>query len=532
MCVGVVGVTLSPAAPLVKPLAAVLTFERGRRRAPRLPGIQPSSRSPRPSSRRCSRSASSGPAPAFLIPAISYVATWLVERYRWRALLINIAGSSTPVAPRRRSPSRPSTRRARAPAFVAAARGRRRRDDGAQLPDRAAAVRAARRAPRCARSCGRCTALVAAVAHQHRGRRRRSPRSTPSSASLALVFVLLNVVAFTYMARLVVTARERTRQYANLSWGVLSGLIRTLDERDSRAARHCAAVAAFSRDIAAPRADVQARPGVRAHRGPAARHRQVRALRPRDGARRPARGVRLARRSAATPTSAPSCCATSASTARWPRSSRAHHERIDGRGYPRGPDGRRDPGDRADRRGRRGLRHAHRARHLPHADELVRGAQRAAPRGGLPARRRSTSRRSPSCSSGRGTDYRHADEADFDRELDIERRMNEAVAASPDRRQSDARAQRVEELVELLDAEAPLAAGRAVALQVAGVRPAAHGRDRHAQVARGLRRGEAQRDPGSVVRLMARKYGSAWGAPRARVQLCAGLARASLRLGG
>src|SRR5204863_10136587 len=36
----------------------------------------------------------------------------------------------------------------------------------------------------------------------------------------------------------------------NLSWGVLSGLIRTLDERDSRAARHCAAVAKFSRDIA------------------------------------------------------------------------------------------------------------------------------------------------------------------------------------------------------------------------------------------------------------------------------------------
>ena len=30
--------------------------------------------------------------------------------------------------------------------------------------------------------------------------------------------------------------------------------------------------------------------------------------------------------------------------------------------------------------------------------------------------------------AGRGTDYRHADEADFDRELDIERRMNEAVA--------------------------------------------------------------------------------------------------------
>jgi putative nucleotidyltransferase with HDIG domain len=52
------------------------------------------------------------------------------------------------------------------------------------------------------------------------------------------------------MARLVATARHRSRQYASLSWGVLSGLLRTLDVRDPRAARHAAAVAAFARDIA------------------------------------------------------------------------------------------------------------------------------------------------------------------------------------------------------------------------------------------------------------------------------------------
>ena len=39
----------------------------------------------------------------------------------------------------------------------------------------------------------------------------------------ASALVLLLIVAFTYMARLVVTARERTAQYASLSWGVLSG---------------------------------------------------------------------------------------------------------------------------------------------------------------------------------------------------------------------------------------------------------------------------------------------------------------------
>jgi putative nucleotidyltransferase with HDIG domain len=66
-----------------------------------------------------------------------------------------------------------------------------------------------------------------------------------------LSLLLVAILAFTYMARLVIAARERTKEYANLSWGVLSGLIRTLDARDHRAARHCAAVARFARDIAA-----------------------------------------------------------------------------------------------------------------------------------------------------------------------------------------------------------------------------------------------------------------------------------------
>jgi putative nucleotidyltransferase with HDIG domain len=66
----------------------------------------------------------------------------------------------------------------------------------------------------------------------------------------ASAFLVLILVAFAYMSRLVVVARERTAQYAALSWGVLSSLIRSLDRRDSRTARHSAAVAAFARDIA------------------------------------------------------------------------------------------------------------------------------------------------------------------------------------------------------------------------------------------------------------------------------------------
>ncbi len=63
-------------------------------------------------------------------------------------------------------------------------------------------------------------------------------------------FAAFTLIAFSYMASLVATARFRSKQYASLSWGVLSGLLRTLDIRDPRAARHAAAVASFARDIA------------------------------------------------------------------------------------------------------------------------------------------------------------------------------------------------------------------------------------------------------------------------------------------
>ena len=64
------------------------------------------------------------------------------------------------------------------------------------------------------------------------------------------VFLVLIIIAFSYMSRLVVIARQRAGQYAALSWGVLSALVRSLDRRDGRTARHSAAVAAFARDIA------------------------------------------------------------------------------------------------------------------------------------------------------------------------------------------------------------------------------------------------------------------------------------------
>jgi putative nucleotidyltransferase with HDIG domain len=65
-----------------------------------------------------------------------------------------------------------------------------------------------------------------------------------------IVFALVAVFAFSYMAHLVTTAEHRADQYRDLSWGVLAGLVRALDARDQRAARHSAAVARFARDLA------------------------------------------------------------------------------------------------------------------------------------------------------------------------------------------------------------------------------------------------------------------------------------------
>jgi len=65
----------------------------------------------------------------------------------------------------------------------------------------------------------------------------------------ASLLVVLLIVAFDYMSRLVVIARQRAGQYAALSWGVLSALVRSLDRRDGRTARHNVAVTAFSRDV-------------------------------------------------------------------------------------------------------------------------------------------------------------------------------------------------------------------------------------------------------------------------------------------
>jgi putative nucleotidyltransferase with HDIG domain len=73
---------------------------------------------------------------------------------------------------------------------------------------------------------------------------------TLKTSNAGIAFALAAVFAFSYMAHLLHQSRKRAQQYVSLSWGVLAGLMRALDIRDERAARHSAAVARFARDIA------------------------------------------------------------------------------------------------------------------------------------------------------------------------------------------------------------------------------------------------------------------------------------------
>jgi putative nucleotidyltransferase with HDIG domain len=422
VCVGVVGVTLSPAAPLVKPLAAVLTMSAV---GAELVAARYSSQLTVSAAFVAAMLAVGflGPAPAFAIPAVSYFATWVVERYRWRALLINVAGSSTPamlvaaafqaIDPPRSgltfvvvmavaSAVTMALNFLIAPVLFALLDGRSLTGNLRSMKGLVAPV-------------GLNIAVVAVIAEIY-----------AELGLTALVFVLLNVIAFTYMARLVITARERTRQYANLSWGVLSGLIRTLDERDSRAARHCAAVAAFSRDIARhmrmSKGDQEfAHTAGLLHdigkfvlsdrvmeRGGQLEESDWRGIR-----RHPDIGAELLRDIGVYGPVAEIV--------------RAHHERMDGRGYPRGLEGDEIPAI---------------ARIVAVAevyDTLTAPDTYRTPMNSFEALnelRRVAGMQLDSTYvealaqvlAGSGTDYRHADEADFDRELDIERRMNEAVA--------------------------------------------------------------------------------------------------------
>ena len=178
----------------------------------------------------------------------------------------------------------------------------------------------------------------------------------------------------------------RTRQLATLQVGMLSALLRTLDLRDRMTARHSAAVARYAREIAIAAGfskeeqDLVHTAGLLHDLGkfifPDRILKGDTKLTDEDWniiKMHPYQGARVvAQMEGYGPIS---------------EIILAHHERIDGKGYPRGLKGPRHPGPLADHLGRGHLRRDDRARLLPQADLILRGDP------GAEARRRRTARR-------------------------------------------------------------------------------------------------------------------------------------------
>jgi putative nucleotidyltransferase with HDIG domain len=242
----------------------------------------------------------------------------------------------------------------------------------------------------------------------------------------ASALVLLLIVAFTYMARLVVTARERTAQYASLSWGVLSGLIRTLDRRDGRAARHAAAVAAFARDITAE-AGMSRRDQELAHTAGLLHDIGKFALADRvlerDGALREADWDAIRRH----PELGADLLRDLGVYGPVAEIVRAHHERMDGRGYPDSLAGDAIPAIArivavAEAYDTLTAEDTYRTKMT--SFEALTELRRVAGRQLDPEYVEVLAK----LLAGRGLDYRHADGADFDRELAMEERIASSIA--------------------------------------------------------------------------------------------------------
>jgi putative nucleotidyltransferase with HDIG domain len=239
-------------------------------------------------------------------------------------------------------------------------------------------------------------------------------------------FALAAVLAFSYMAYLLAQSRARTEQYVSLSWGVLAGLLRALDTRDPRAARHAAAVARFASDMAEAvgmseqQQELAHTAGLLHDIGHFALSDRVaergRTLTDEDWMaiqRHPEFGAEMLRDLGMYGPVAEIVL--------------AHHERIDGRGYPNGLIGEEMPDiakiisiaevydtlTAADTyRTRMSSFEALRELRRVSGTQLDAGFVEVL--AGL--------------LSGEGVEYRHADAADFDTELDMERRIKQARA--------------------------------------------------------------------------------------------------------
>jgi putative nucleotidyltransferase with HDIG domain len=188
-----------------------------------------------------------GPAATLVVLLLAELGTWAVDRIRLRALAINAAGSTLPSVCAALVLAPIAAGRETGPAFIAA------------LAACATATLIA--------NFVIVTSLTALESGAPILPRLRPPAEllVPLLWSVALtaatvevyqaipplggaVLVLL-LIGFTVMARLIATARSRSTQYTELAVGAAAALLRALETRDPRAARHAAAVGAFARDI-------------------------------------------------------------------------------------------------------------------------------------------------------------------------------------------------------------------------------------------------------------------------------------------
>ena len=366
-----------------------------------------------------------GPLGAFFIPIVAEVVTWSLRRYRVVALPINLAATAVPSL-------------IAALAFDAFA--------GEPLQESAhdIAVLGAVAIGFLAMNFVLLTALVVLLDGGRLREALHHPREILPSLALTVAltltiagvyagvgifagfFVILSIVAFTYMSRLVVIARERTGQYASLSWGVLSALVRSLDRRDSRTARHSAAVAAFSRDIAIE-CGMSKRDAELAHTAGLLHDIGRFALPDRVMERQGTlteddwEGIRLH------PELGADLLRDLGVYGPVAQIVRAHHERIDGRGYPDGLKGDEIPAIArivavAEVYDTLTAEDTYRDRmtSFQAMTELRRVAGRQLDEQYVEAL--------ASLLAGRGMDYRHADTADFDSELAIQSRIADAIS--------------------------------------------------------------------------------------------------------
>lgn len=242
-----------------------------------------------------------------------------------------------------------------------------------------------------------------------------------------IVFALLALFSFAYMAHLLDQSRQRTEQYVSLSWGVLGGLMRALNIRDERAARHAAAVARFARDMAKELNMTEAEQELAHTAGllhdighfalSDAVYERGRTLTNKDWEdiwRHPELGAEMLKDLGGYGPVAEIVL--------------AHHERIDGFGYPNGLAGEEIPAIArliavAEVYDTLTAKDTYRTRmsSFEALTELRRVAGTQLDAGYVEVL--------AGLLSGEGVEYRHADAADFDSELDMERRIREARAS-------------------------------------------------------------------------------------------------------